>query len=247
MKRLAQSVVFYTSYLLFSLVYIPVALLLGTPVALCMTHRAALRMTRRLIRAYGAITIRLARPWIRVRVENRSGIAPGQGCLFISNHQSIGDPYLISAFPNEIIFISNHWPFRIPVLGAFARLAGFLNAQSLSPEALYDKAARLLADGVALFCFPEGTRTRTGALGPFHTTIFRLALQTRVPIIPICIAGVYRVIPHGNALLRPGTVHVHALPALHPRDFERLTPHQLKHEVRNLIAAELAVLEGSNS
>ena len=244
MMRLLQSAVFYTSYLLFSLVYILAALLLGTPVALCLSRRGALRLTRQLIHYYGAITVRLAWPWIRFRVENRSGIDPTKGCLFISNHQSIADPYLMGLFPHEFVFLSNHWPFQIPILGAFAKLAGYLNTQALELEALHENAAGLLAEGVTLFCFAEGTRTRTGALGPFHPPIFRLALQTRVPIVPVCIAGLYGIIPRGNALLRPGTVHIHALPALLPSDFEALTPHQLKHKVRSLIAAELAFLEG---
>ncbi|MEI8309933.1 MAG: lysophospholipid acyltransferase family protein [Verrucomicrobiota bacterium] len=243
--RLLQNAVFFSGYLLFSLAYIPSALLLGTPVALLsMSHRSALRLTRWLIRTYGATTVRLAWPWIRVHVENRSGIAPGQPCMFISNHQSIGDPYLLGLFPNEFVFISNSWPFRIPVFGAFARLAGYLNAQALGPQALYEKAARLLAQGVALFCFAEGTRTRTGDLGPFHATHFRLALQARAPIVPFCIAGFHRILPRGNFLLRPGTIHIRALPALLPSDFEHLTAHQLKQKVWGLIAAELALLEG---
>lgn len=243
--RLLQNAIFYAAYLLFSLAYIPLALVLGTPVALLsLSHRSALRITRRLMQAYGTIVVRLAWPWIRLRTENRSGIAPGQPCLFISNHQSFGDPYLLGLFPNEFVFISNSWPFQIPVLGAFAKLAGYLNAQALSPRVLYEKASRLLAQGVALVCFPEGTRTRTGDLGPFHTTHFRLALQTRVPIVPFCIAGFHRILPRGSGLFRPGTIHIRALPALLPSDFEHLTAHQLKQKVWCLLAAELALLEG---
>jgi 1-acyl-sn-glycerol-3-phosphate acyltransferase len=244
--RLLQNAVFFAGYLLFTLVYIPSALVLGTPVAvLSLSHRSALRVTRWLIRTYGALSVHLAWPWIRLRVENRSGIAHGQPCLFVSNHQSIGDPYLLGLFPNEFVFISNSWPFQIPVLGAFARLAGYLNVQDLGPEVIYEKASKLLAQGVALFCFAEGTRTRTGQLGPFHTTHFRLALKTRVPIVPFCIAGFHSILPRGNFLLRPGTIHVHALPALLPADFEHLTAHQLKQKVWDLIAAELALLEGA--
>jgi 1-acyl-sn-glycerol-3-phosphate acyltransferase len=245
--RLLQNAAFYVVYLLFSLAYIPLALILGTPVAvLSLSHRSAQRITRWFIHLYGAIAVRLPWPWIRLRVDNRSGIAPGQPCLFISNHQSVGDPYLLGLFPNEFVFLSNRWPFRIPVIGAFARLAGYLNVQALSPQALHEKAARLLAQGLALFCFAEGTRTRTGELGPFHTTIFRLALQTKVPIVPFCIAGFHRIMPRGTAILRPGTIHVRALPALLPSDFEHLTAHQLKQKVWGLIAAELALLEGGS-
>ena len=243
--RLLQNAVFYVSYLLFTLAYIPLALVLGAPVAvLSLSHRSARRITRWFIHFYGAITVRLAWPWVRLDMQNRSGLAPGQPCLFISNHQSFGDPYLMGLLPNEVVFISNHWPFRIPVLGIFAMLAGYLNAQSLTPQALCEKASRLLAQGVALICFAEGTRSRTGALGPFHTTHFRLALQTRAPIVPFCIAGFHRIMPRGKFFLRPGTIHVRALPALLPSDFEHLTAHQLKHTVWDLIAAELALLEG---
>jgi 1-acyl-sn-glycerol-3-phosphate acyltransferase len=245
--RILQSAIFYAGYLLFSLAYIPLALILGTLVALLfLSHRSALRMTRWLIPLYGAVTVCLAWPWIRLHVENRSGIAPGQPCLFISNHQSIGDPYLLGLFPNEFVFLSNSWPFRIPVIGAFARLAGYLDVQALSPQVLCEKSARLLSEGVALFGFAEGTRTRTGGLGPFHATHFRLALQARVPIVPFCIAGFHRILPRGHFLLRPGTIHVHALPALLPSDFEHLTAHQLKQKVWNLIAAELTLLEGGS-
>jgi 1-acyl-sn-glycerol-3-phosphate acyltransferase len=227
--RLLQNAAFYVVYLLFSLAYIPLALILGTPVAvLSLSHRSAQRITRWFIHLYGAIAVRLPWPWIRLRVDNRSGIAPGQPCLFISNHQSVGDPYLLGLFPNEFVFLSNRWPFRIPVIGAFARLAGYLNVQALSPQALHEKAARLLAQGLALFCFAEGTRTRTGELGPF------------------CIAGFHRIMPRGTAILRPGTIHVRALPALLPSDFEHLTAHQLKQKVWGLIAAELALLEGGS-
>ncbi|MEI6072414.1 MAG: lysophospholipid acyltransferase family protein [Verrucomicrobiae bacterium] len=242
--RFLQSAIFYTAYLLFSLAYIPAAVLLGTPVALLsLSHRSAQRITRWFIHLYGAITVRLAWPWIRFRVVNRSGIAPGEPCLFISNHQSVGDPYLLGLFPYEMVFFANRWPFRIPIIGAFAKLAGYLDVQTLDPQALREKSARLLGEGVALFGFAEGTRTRTGGLGAFHTTLFRLALEAGVPIVPFCIAGLYRIIPRGSAMLRPGTVHIHALPALRPSDFEHLTAHQLKNKVWNLIAAELALLE----
>ncbi|MFA7344888.1 MAG: lysophospholipid acyltransferase family protein [Terrimicrobiaceae bacterium] len=245
MMRLLPSATFYGGYLLFSLAYIPAAVLLGTPTALLsLSHRSALRITRWLIRIYGAVSVRLAWPWVRVHVENRSGIAPGQPCLFISNHQSIGDPYLLALLPHEFVFVSNRWPFGIPVLGAFARLAGYLDAEASGPRAFLEKAARVLSQGVALFCFAEGTRTRTGEIGPFHATLFRLALEARVPVVPFCIAGFYRILPRGHFLLRPGTIHVRALPALVPAEFEHLTAHQLKHKVWGVIAAELALVEG---
>jgi len=162
----------------------------------------------------------------------------------VSNHQSIGDPYLFSQLPNDCVFISNQWPFEIPILGFFAKMAGYLNAQVLSPETLYEQAKVMLAEGSTLVCFAEGTRTRTGELGAFHTTGFRLALQAGAAIVPLCIKGSYWIIPPGQMLLRPGIINIRALPALHSCDYSGLNPYQLKEKVRSLIASELAVMEG---
>ena len=244
LNRILQSAVFYTAYLLFSLAFIPVATAMTLSAAPFVSRRTLLGITRRFIHWYGAGTVRLGFPWVRFRVNNRSGVAPGQPCLFVSNHQSVGDPYLFGLLPQEVVFLSNHWPFRIPVLGIFARIAGYLNTQSLPPEALIERAREFLAQGVSLVCFPEGTRTRTGELGVFHTTGFRLALATGAPIVPLCIAGLFRIVPKGNALLRPGVVRVHALPALRAPDYEGLTAYQLKRKVYDLIAGELSAIEG---
>ena len=244
LSRLLQSGVFYTAYCLFTLVYISVATAFTAIISPFFARRTLLILTRWFIGWYGVGTVRLGYPWVRFRVKNNSGLAPGQPCLFVSNHQSIGDPFIFSLVARKIVFLSNHWPFRIPILGIFARVAGYLNTQALSPEVLTERAREFLADGVSLVCFAEGTRTRTGALGVFHTTGFRLALATGAPIVPLCIAGLFQIVPKGSALLRPGVVRIHALPALRASDYEGLNAYQLKSKVRDLIACELNAIEG---
>ena len=46
-----------------------------------------------------------------------------------------------------------------------------------------------LLGGTSLILFPEGTRTRTGRLGPFKPGVVALSRQARVPVIPTCIRG----------------------------------------------------------
>ena len=242
--RYLQSAVFYTAYFLFSFVYILTTSLITLPVALFASRKTMLRLTRLFIRGYGTGTVWAGLPWIRLVFEDRSGVASGQSCLFVSNHQSIADIYLMAALSREVVFLSNRWPFKIPVLGFFAKLAGYMSVQSLPPDDLLPHVQELFRDGASIICFPEGTRTRTGQLGPFHTTAFRIAQQAGVPIVPVCISGTYHVMPPGSALLRPGTIRMHLLPAIDPQSCQDLNPHAFKRHMRDLMAQELATMEG---
>jgi 1-acyl-sn-glycerol-3-phosphate acyltransferase len=245
-RSLFATTVFFTGYLFFSMVFISSASLVTTLVAVAGFRRTALRVTRRFIRLYGKVTIALASPWVRLRVKNRCDLPVGSPCIFISNHQSIADIFLMARLPpHECVFISNQWPFKIPVLGFFAGLAGYLNVQTANPDELGNRVARLFSEKVSIISFPEGTRTRTGALGAFHTTVFRLALLNKVPIVPVCIAGNYRIMPPGRATLHPGSVQMHVLPAIDPGSYHGLNPHQLKRRTHDIIARELAAMEGA--
>jgi 1-acyl-sn-glycerol-3-phosphate acyltransferase len=231
---------------LFSAIYIPVACMITTPVALIAGRRTGLRLTRWFIRVYGISVVGLAFPWIRVELRHRTNIPVDRPCVFISNHQSIADIFLMARLPKqECVFVSNRWPFKIPVLGYFAKVAGYLSITSMRPKEFFEQAALLFSQNVSIISFPEGTRTRTGALGPFHTTVFKLAQRNGVPIVPVCIEGNFRLIPPGSAMLRPGTVRMHILPAIEAGDYEALTPYQLKRKARARVAHELNCMEGA--
>jgi 1-acyl-sn-glycerol-3-phosphate acyltransferase len=226
--------------------FIVSAAVITTASGLLHSRRAALRLTRCFIRLYGVLICALAYPRVRVQVKNPAHVPAGEPCLFISNHQSIADIFLMARLPKqECVFISNRWPFRIPVLGLIARLAGYLSIQTTKPAQLFDQAAKLLSDRVSIISFPEGTRSRTGVLGHFHTTVFKLALHCKVPIIPICIAGNRQIMPPGCGTIHSGTARMHILPAISPESYKGITPHQLKRRARDLMARELASMEGT--
>jgi 1-acyl-sn-glycerol-3-phosphate acyltransferase len=69
---------------------------------------------------------------------------------------------------------------------------------------------RALREGYGVLLYPEGTRSRSGELGPFRSGIGRLALEfPNVPIIPVWIEGTAKVLPKsGFPLPRPVKVKV---------------------------------------
>ena len=227
------------AYTLLAVPLLALAVAAGAPFA---THRDNMRRFRRAISWYGNGIIRvLARPLVRIRYE--SPRRPRMARIFVANHVSASDPFLMAVLPEEVVQVVNLWPFKLPVWGCFARAAGYLNIRALAPEVFQARAARLLADGVSIVAFPEGTRAGTRPMGPFHGALFRLALATRAPLVPLCIVGNARTPARGSLVLEPATIRIRCLPELTWEHYGSCTPFQLKNRVRQMIRDELARME----
>ncbi len=204
------------------------------------SREASMRRFRRMIAWYGYGIVRvLARPVCRVSCESpRRDVRTAK--IFVSNHVASSDPFLVSLLPEATVQVVNLWPFKLPVWGIFARWAGYLNIRAMSPEAFQESAARLLAQGTSIVAFPEGTRAGDGPVGPFHGAVFRLALATRAPLVPMCIVGNARSPARGSIVLEPAVVRVRCLPELPWERYGAMSAFRLKNHVRGLIVDELA-------
>ena len=66
----------------------------------------------------------------------------------------------------------------------------------------------LLHSGWSLLIFPEGKRSRTGEMQPFHGGPALLAIGQTVPVLPIYISGASEILPPGRRESKPAAVHV---------------------------------------
>lgn len=236
---------FYTLFLLASFFVIPALTFFVALTRLFSSHRRTMKRFRRAISWYGMIVMALPFPFTRIRYEKGDGNNPDGPYIFICNHRSASDAFFLGVLPHEVVQIVNVWPFRIPVLGQYARFSGYLNIRMISPEEFSEKAVQLLNEGVSIAFFPEGTRSVTGKMGPFHGAAFRLALDSRAPLVPLCISGSEKIMPKGSLLLRPGTVVLRRLPAIIWAEYKDLTPFAFKNRVWDIIDRELAAMESS--
>jgi 1-acyl-sn-glycerol-3-phosphate acyltransferase len=99
----------------------------------------------------------------------------------------------------------------MPILGRAAPLAGFIAVERGNPEqsqAAVDRAAESVAAGHSFLVFPEGTRSRSGALLPFKKGGFIMAIRAQAPIVPVAIRGGRAAMVKGSRLIRPVRVDV---------------------------------------
>lgn len=238
------NIVFYSLFFLFSSVAIPALGVLLIIFLIALPRRQAMKRLRREISWYGAVIIRiLPFPFVRLSIKDYSKEAISGPYLFICNHRSASDPFLLAVFPYEIVQIVNIWPFKLPALGFTAKLAGYLSVRELPFEIFFKRTCDLIKNGVSIAGFPEGTRSRDNSVGQFHGAIFRVALATKIPIVPVCITGNERIPPVGSPFLRPGVIKIHRLPALTYQEYGSFSPYKLKNYVRDILAKEAALMD----
>lgn len=241
--RLFFNFYFYLLFVLAVIVLIPVFTVYVALSRLFSSHRQTMRRFRRAMVWWGTVVSKIPYPFVRIRYELCGENDTSKSYIFICNHRSAVDAFLLKVLPHEFVEIVSDWPFKIPVLGVFARFASFLDIRGMSHENFLATATGLLGQGVSIVFFPEGTRSKDGTMGNFHSAAFRLALETSTPIVPICITGNEIVMPKGSPFINPGIITVRQLLPISADCFTGLTPYSLKSRIWKLMEKELSSME----
>jgi 1-acyl-sn-glycerol-3-phosphate acyltransferase len=118
--------------------------------------------------------------------------------VFVSNHESQADPFLISFLPWEMKWLGKASLFKIPFAGWNMALAGDIpihRGEGRSARGAMERCKHWLDRGMPVIIFPEGTRSPDGKLGPFKDGAFRLALDSGAQIFPIAVCGTRKALP----------------------------------------------------
>jgi len=136
---------------------------------------------------------------------------PASGPLVIvSNHVSDLDPLVLgAALRRRVNFMAKIELFRPPLLRWWVSACGaFPVRRGEADRGALETALRVLAVGEPLGFFPEGTRSRTGALRRAKPGIGFLARRSGAPIVPVAISGTpqagFPVIPRARILVTVG-------------------------------------------
>lgn len=117
---------------------------------------------------------------------------PGDGALIVvANHLNLADPPILgSSLGRKAIFMAKEELFRSKLLGYLVRSFGAfpVHREQLDRGALR-QAKRVLADGMALIMFPEGSRSKNARLQQALPGSALIALRNGAPVLPVGITG----------------------------------------------------------
>jgi 1-acyl-sn-glycerol-3-phosphate acyltransferase len=141
-------------------------------------------------------------------VKHPERAATSEVFIVMSNHRSLYDiPLLFESFPGTLRMVAKTELFKVPIWGRAMRESGFIELDRhnrVRAKQGIDVARSRLEQGINVWIAPEGTRSRTGELGPFKGGGFRLALATGLRILPVGIRGTERILPADGALVNRG-------------------------------------------
>ena len=185
--------------------------------------------------------------WNWVNVKGRGNARKDQSYIIMANHQSQFD----------ILSFYGHWgrQFRwvmkeslrkVPGIGWYCSAGGHVFIDRTDREkaiASLNAASSLLAGGISVMFFPEGTRSRAGRLKAFKKGGFMMALQMGLPILPVSISGSRHVLPAGGFISLPGHITITIHEPVDTADYSEESVQDLISEVRNRIATGLSEWE----
>ena len=185
----------------------------------------------------GAIQIALRtflRTYNRLEVVGRENLPAGESFIMVCNHSSHLDALcLLSSLPLRRV----HHAFPAAAADYFFSsllrtvlsvivVNGLPFDRKHHGAASLDVCRELLAGpNVVLIMLPEGTRSRSGALGRFRSGVARLVAGTSTPVVTCHLSGAYEAWPKGRALPRPGPLRLHIG---RPRVFLDVSPVELE-------------------
>lgn len=143
-----------------------------------------------------------------VEVVRSKEVSQEQSYIFVANHQSAMDIFLIYGhLGHNFKWMMKRAIRQVPFVGLACEKGQhiFVDRSSVSRVAqTIDRARHTLQDGMSLVVFPEGSRTFTGEMGQFKKGAFQLSEELQLPIVPITIDGAFEVLPRtkGFSFLR---------------------------------------------
>ncbi len=165
---------------------------------------------------------------------------PRRPYVVVANHESYADVFLISKFPWEMKWLSKDTMFRIPFMGWMMQMAGDIRITRGNRDSAVQALAQCrdrLDKQVSVMIFPEGTRSRDGAMLPFKDGAFRLAIKKGVPVLPIAVAGTRHAMAKGSFRFCKARALATVLEPVETTGLSLLDVGKLREEVRQRIDA----------
>ncbi|XP_075690745.1 1-acyl-sn-glycerol-3-phosphate acyltransferase beta isoform X2 [Rhinoderma darwinii] len=156
---------------------------------------------------------------VRFEVKGLKNFQIDGPCVIISNHQSILDMMgLMEILPDRCVQIAKRELIFAGSVGLITYLGGviYINRKRTrdAKSVMAGVAQAMIDDNLKVWVYPEGTRNNSGDLLPFKKGAFHLALQAKVPIVPVVYSSFTSFYDSKKSLFTGGKIKVEILPKI---------------------------------
>lgn len=158
-------------------------------------------------------------PGWNIEVFGRENLTPtNKPVIYVANHQSNADIWAVYFLNRRFSWLSKAEVFKIPMVGQSMRWARYISIdrgnKSSHRKAMRD-SIQLLSEGISMFFFPEGTRSKDKKIKEFKIGAFKLAKEADVDIQPLIIKGTGDLLEKGTIVPAGSAgVEMHILPVI---------------------------------
>lgn len=181
-------------------------------------------------------------PFWKIEFEGKQNVQKGNTYIIVSNHQSAFDIVLLHRIKMHFKWVAKRELFRVPFIGWNLWLNRHIvidRASIRGARKMILEAQKILSMGSSVLIFPEGTRSRDGAIKRFKDGAFTLAKKTNLPILPIVINGSKEVfLKNGYVLRGSQKFTVKILPEISPELYHNKSVAELGKDVFDVMISE---------
>jgi len=150
--------------------------------------------------------------FVRVKLVGKQNINPNQSYIVVANHQSNYDVFAFYGWlPIDFRWVMKKEMRKAPIMGIFCEKAGhiFIDRKNTfeAIKSLKDAESKI-CNGTSILFFPEGTRNDGKDLLPFKKGAFKMALDLKLPVLPVTIRGSNDVMPPNQMQVYPGRIEL---------------------------------------
>ncbi|WP_370279237.1 AMP-binding protein [Pontibacterium sp.] len=184
-----------------------------------------------------------------VHLEGLENLPPeGEGCVYVCNHASYLDGYVLVAFlPRCVRFVAKGEFRENKVISFLLDKMGVEYVDRIDPDRASADTARIAAQGKGgdpLFFFPEGTFTRVPGLRAFHLGAFTTAIRQELSIVPLAIRGTRSMLRAESWFPRRGHIVISIGKPIASESVAGGSPWQRSLALRDLTRQEVLRLSG---
>ncbi|MBN2539524.1 MAG: 1-acyl-sn-glycerol-3-phosphate acyltransferase [Deltaproteobacteria bacterium] len=180
---------------------------------------------------------------VSMSVSGDEYIDENQPYIVMANHQSHYDVLaLIGYLPLPLKWVMKMELRKVPIFGIACEKVGHIyidRGNSEKAQKSLKAAVEKIQAGSSVVFFPEGTRSPDGKLQSFKKGGFIMAMEAKVPILPVTVVGGRKVLPKTSLRILPGNMKIIMHKPIPVNEYTYETREKLIEQVRRVIEKDL--------